>query len=162
MSPQNVQALALVHFSLAMLTVCLWLSEGVVELYAYLKKRPRAELFAVSAVHYWIDVLVEFPILIAVAVTGIWLAVAIPHLTTLHIVKILLFGGFALLAFPCPLNVVKRFRLVQNNGTEEEIEACTRNIVRYSGSALVLFFVPLTGIGFYFALQRFGGEVLAR
>jgi hypothetical protein len=66
-------------------------TEAVVEIYPF-KKREFAE--ATSAFHYWIDLLVELPLVLAVIATGIGLVYLSDQITRLHIVKI----GFGSLA----------------------------------------------------------------
>jgi hypothetical protein len=63
-------------------------TEAVVEICAY---RRRELAGAASRFHFWIDLLVELPVVVAVLGTGITVAFLVDHFTRLHLVKL----GFA-------------------------------------------------------------------
>lgn len=65
---------------------------------------------AAAATHYWIDVLIELPLIAGVLASGAGLAVRVWPLSTLHLIKI----GTALFALSlnlyCAAMVIKRYR----------------------------------------------------
>lgn len=98
--------LRLAHFGF----LCAWAGVLLVELVVEaLGSRREAQALATRA-HFWIDVLVELPIVAAVLATGVVLLLRVWPPTTLHIVK----TGSALVAIGvnlyCSLMVILRYR----------------------------------------------------
>jgi hypothetical protein len=85
-----MEPLHLTHLILISLWAGLVLGESVLELAAH----DQAGRRQAAAIHYWMDVLIELPLLLAVLATGAWLAWRAWPLTPLHLFKI----GAALVA----------------------------------------------------------------
>jgi hypothetical protein len=133
-----VEPLHLAHLILLSVWGGLVLAEGVVELRA----RRGPKLREAAELHYWMDVLIEAPLLAGIVGTGAVLAARAWPLTPLHWVKIVC----ALLAIGmnayCIVQVLRR-RRVEDIATLERLSAR----VRLSGlgipPALVALYVGL-------------------
>ncbi len=64
----------------------------------------------VARLHFWIDVLLELPIVTGVLVTGVWLTALAWPLTPLHVVKIVSALIAIFLNLYCIAGVVERYR----------------------------------------------------
>ncbi len=97
----------LLHLLLLGAWAGLLLAEGVVE---GLARGEEGGLRAAARIHYWMDLLIEAPLLAGVIATGIVLAVQAPVLTPTHWIKI----GAGLVAVGanayCVVVVVRRYR----------------------------------------------------
>lgn len=109
--------------------IALWggvvLTETVIELYPFKEKNLHN---SANTFHYYIDIFVETPILFAVLLTGLFLALQV-KLTALHYLKIF----FALIAitmnFTCIAIVIKRKKLQDKNADENILLRYTRYII---------------------------------
>lgn len=127
-------------------------TEAVVEVAPFLKRGLHP---AAIRLHYWIDLLVELPIVVAVIATGIALAVTTPNLTLLHAVKI----GCGALAVSinlfCIAVVVRRGRMLQGRREERALWSASRLVLACFATGL-LAAAGAAALGFRFALLRLG------
>jgi hypothetical protein len=118
-------------------------AEGVVEL----ASRTEDELRHAAKLHYWMDVLVEVPLLAAVLATGAVLAARAWPLSAIHWVKI----GAALVALGanlwCVAHVIARRRRM------DDLAALRRHGQRVRVSAVIG--VPFAAIALYVGLIHF-------
>ena len=127
-------------------------TEAVVELLPFRRRElhPAAIRF-----HFWIDLLVELPMVVAVIGTGIALSILIPTVTSLHVVKIVLGGAAVLVNLFCIAVVVRRGR-----GLGSDVDG--RSLWRDSRIVLLCFAIGLlcaagaAVLGFRFAFDRLG------
>ncbi len=81
-----INIVAVAHlFCIAALSGCM-AAEVVFEYYAMFFNRKLHH--SVIRIHYWIDILVELPLILCVLSTGIAMAYLVEKLTTPHIIKI--------------------------------------------------------------------------
>ena len=101
-------------------------TEAVVEVYAF-KKRELAG--AASRFHYWIDLLVELPIVLAVLGTGIAVACLVEHITRLHLVKLGFAGAAVGVNLFCIAVVLRRDRRRQAGAAPAELHSASRMVL---------------------------------
>jgi hypothetical protein len=150
MEAQPVNLLAMVH----LITLAMWggvvATEAVVEIYPFRRRElhPSAIRF-----HYWIDLLVELPLVVAVVVTGTALVVMIDDLTALHLVKI----GFGAVAVAvnlfCIGVVVRRGRRLVVDDDDGPLWRSSRIVLACFAVGLLCAAGAAT-LGFRFALER--------
>ncbi|MBI5480513.1 MAG: hypothetical protein HY906_16770 [Deltaproteobacteria bacterium] len=141
--------------------VALW--GGVVATEAVIELLPlrRRELHAPTIrQHYWIDLLVELPLILGVVASGAWLAVRVWPLSVTHLVKL----GCVLVPLAANLTcialVVRRKRRLDAGETEAELWRGTHRI--FASAAVGLPFALVgAGLGLWLASMRMAA-LLAR
>jgi NADH:ubiquinone oxidoreductase subunit 5 (subunit L)/multisubunit Na+/H+ antiporter MnhA subunit len=150
MEAQTLNLVAMIH----LMMLSLW--GGVVATEAVIEVMPfrRRELHpAAIRLHYWIDLLVELPLVLAVVVTGGLLLYLTDPLTPLHLVK-LGFGGAAIAVnFFCIAVVVRRGRRLEGLGDDTGLWKSSRVVLACFAVGL-LFATGAAVLGFRFALDR--------
>jgi hypothetical protein len=138
--------------------LCAWggvvATEAVVELSAY---RRREMLPSSVRLHYWIDLLVELPVIVGVIVTGLALTVLTWPLDGLHVVKLACVSVPIAANLYCIAKVVQRRNQLESDGDETKAWEATRRII---GSAAVGVPFALAGalLGIWMAFQRLGAK----
>ena len=101
-------------------------TEAVLEVYAFRKRELEG---AASRFHYWIDLLVELPVVLAVLGTGITVACLVDHITRLHVVKIA-FAGVAVGAnLFCIAVVLRRDRRRAGGADLTQLRSASRMVL---------------------------------
>lgn len=152
MEAQGFDVLAMVHLA----TLSLW--GGVVATEAVIEVSPfrRRELHAATIrFHYWIDLLVELPLVLAVIATGVVLFFLTDPLTPMHFVKIGLGGAAVAVNLFCIVVVVKRGRRLVDNADEEGLWRASRTVLACFVAGL-LCAAGAAVLGFRFAIERLG------
>jgi hypothetical protein len=125
-------------------------TEAVLELYPYRRKILHEHSIRY---HFWIDLLVELPLILAVLASGLTLAILAWPLSWLHFAKI----SFALIAITanltCIVFVLQRKKLLDNKASEAELLASTRRIVMCAVVGMP-FAALAAGAGFFLAYHR--------
>lgn len=138
-----------------LLFLALWggvvVTEAVIELWG----RSREDLLRPTVVfHYWIDLLVETPILLLVAGSGLYLLLSLDHLSWLHAVKV----SAAALALSangyCVAQVIGRYRALRAGADSARLLALTRRVFLSAVVGMPLAAVAI-GLGFFLTLRRF-------
>jgi hypothetical protein len=150
----TINIVAVIHLSLIMVFIGMYLAEAILELLAYLNPEDSTLHGGVIKLHFWIDLLVELPVMFGVIVTGIIMATLVDSLTTLHIIKICCVGMFLLIAVFCPLTVIKRYNMLKSGGSEESLRAASKRILNLAGVSMTLFFTSAFAIGLWLAYNR--------
>lgn len=115
----------MVHLILLSLWGGLVLTEAVIELYPYRNRQMHGSSITL---HYYIDILVETPLLLGVLITGIVLVFQV-HLVPLHYLLIAC-GLFALgMNFICVSQVIKRKTLQEQGQSDTILWQYTRYII---------------------------------
>ncbi|MBI3072060.1 MAG: hypothetical protein HYY84_08045 [Deltaproteobacteria bacterium] len=133
-----------------LIAICLWgglvLAEAVIEL----ASRSDDEIRSAARLHYFTDLIIEIPLLVAIVTTGAVLTLRVWPPTPLHIIKIA--AAFAAIAANavCVLFVVKRHQAAQANDVAR-VRVLHRR-VRWTGVG-VPFALAAAAIG----LARFSG-----
>jgi hypothetical protein len=134
--------------------LCLWggvvATESVMEILPLWKKEM---LKPVAIFHYYIDLFVELPIIMMVALTGLVTLLQM-EVGMLHVVKISA-GCAAIIAnLFCIWKVVERYRMLNQGASEEDLKGIHETIIK---SALVGFPLAMVaaGIGFWLASKAF-------
>jgi hypothetical protein len=152
MQTQIVDVLAMVHLIVLSLWGGVVATEAVVEVVPF--RRPELHAAAIRF-HYWIDLLVELPLVVAVIATGAALALSIDHLSGLHIIKIL-FGATAVTVnLFCILVVVRRGRHLDRGESGEPLWRASRIVLGCFAAGLLAAAAAAT-LGFRFAVERLG------
>jgi hypothetical protein len=125
----------------------LWGGLVAAEMVVELRSRTPEEMRHAAALHYWIDVLLELPLLAAVLVTGAVLVASAWPLTPLHWVKV----GAGLLAIAANLWCVGH--VLRRNRTASDAAALARHArwVRVTAA----FGLPFGAIALYLGLAYF-------
>ncbi len=146
--------LPMVHFAFLAAWVGIVATEGVIEL----APRFKRELHRPAMVfHYWIDLLVELPVILGIVSTGIALCFFIEKITALHIIKIALAGGAVACNLFCIFIVVKRQR-IPASATEEGAWRESRKILLSFAVGCPMAVGALL-IGIRLAVQRMAGTM---
>jgi hypothetical protein len=127
-------------------------TEAVIEIYPF-RTRDLAE--ATSRFHYWIDLLVELPLVVAVAATGITAACLTDHLTGTHIVKIASAGAAIAVNLFCIAVVLRRERQRRAGAPPERLRRASRIVLACFALGLACAAAAAT-LGFSLALTRLG------
>jgi hypothetical protein len=140
---------ALVH----LVVLALW--GGVVATEAVVEIAPfrRRELHpAAIRLHYWIDLLVELPLVLAVVASGTVLLVLADEITLLHLVKVGFGGAAVTVNLFCIGVVLNRARRLAD-AAEPALWRASRIVLLCFAVGLALAAVAAT-LGFRFALAR--------
>jgi hypothetical protein len=125
-------------------------TEAVIEIYGF---RRRDFAGAASRFHYWIDLLVELPVVLAVLGTGITVACLVDHITRLHLVKI----GFAGVAVGtnlfCIAVVLRRDRRQETGASPSHLRTASR-VVLVCFAVGLLFAAVAAVLGFSLGFSR--------
>ena len=148
-----IAVLSLLH----LICLCLWggvvLTEAVLEIYPF----RRRELHAYTVqLHYWIDLLVELPLIAGVTITGVLLAILVWPLSPLHLVKVVCACVAVGANLHCIYHVLSRRRALDGRGEEATLCGATRRIV-ISAVVGIPFAAAAVVIGFWLALHRLAG-----
>ena len=127
-------------------------TEAVIEVYPF-RKRDLAE--ATIRFHYWIDLLVELPLVLAVLATGIASVCLSDHITRLHVVKIAFAGAAIAVNLFCIAVVLRRDRQRLAGATSERLRRASRVVLACFAVGLLFAAVAAT-LGFSLALTRLG------
>jgi len=152
METQAPGVLAMVH----LIVLSLW--GGVVATEAVIEVTPfrRPELHAAAIrFHYWIDLLVELPLVLAVIATGVALALSIETLSGLHLIKILFGAAAVAVNLFCIAVVVRRGRRLEHGEAEEPLWRASKVVLACFAVGLLAAAGAAT-LGFRFALERVG------
>jgi hypothetical protein len=149
MEEQAVTIVRLGH----LMSLCLW--GGVVATEAVIEVLPfrRHELHpAAIRLHYWIDLLVELPLVIGVSVTGTTLLLLIQEVTTLHLVKVAFAAAAVLVNLFCIAVVLRRARHL-DRGAETKLWRASRVVLACFALGLACAAVAAT-LGFRLAFAH--------
>ena len=146
------QVLAMIHLVMLSLWGGVVATEAVIELYPF---RHREQHAATIRLHYWIDLLVEAPLVLAVAATGGLLLLSIDRITALHLVKVGFAGAAIAVNVFCIAVVVRRGRRLERGGEEASLWRSSRIVLACFAVGLGCAAVAAT-LGFRLALARLG------
>jgi hypothetical protein len=126
-------------------------TEAVIEIYPF----KRLELHpATIRMHYWIDLLVELPLVVAVLASGSALLWAVEDITRLHLVKVGFGSAAVLVNLSCIAVVVRRARRLKD-GPESRLWRASRFILLCFAVGLGCAAVAAV-LGFRLGLARLG------
>jgi hypothetical protein len=152
MEPRAFDLLAMLH----LISLSLWggvvATEAVIEVYPFRQKDLHA---AAIRFHYWIDLLVELPLVVAVVATGILLFLMVDPLTPLHWLKICLGGAAVAVNLFCIAVVVKRGRRLSRDRDDGPLWRASRTVLACFAVGLACA-AGAAALGFRFALERLG------
>jgi len=152
MDAQSFNLLAMMHLIMLSLWGGVVATEAVIEVYPFRQRELHA---ATIRFHYWIDLLVELPLVLAVIVTGGALFFLTDPLTPLHYVKIGFGGAAVAINLLCIVVVVKRGRRLEGAAEEERLWRASRTVLACFATGL-LCAGGAAFFGFRFALERLG------
>jgi hypothetical protein len=152
MDPQPIDALAMIHLIVLSLWGGVVATEAVIEVYPFRQRELHA---ATIRFHYWIDLLVELPLVLAVIGTGTTLVFLTDPLTPLHFVKIVFGGAAVVVNLFCIVVVVKRGRRLAGDADEERLWLASRTVLACFAVGL-LCAAGAAILGFRFAIERLG------
>ena len=152
METQPFNLLAMIHLMMLSLWGGVVATEVVIEVYPFRKRELHA---ATIRFHYWIDLLVELPLVLAVIATGVGLWVLTDPVTTLHLVKIGFGAAAVAVNLFCIVVVVKRGRRLAASAEEEGLWRASRTVLACFAAGL-LCAAGAAILGFRFVLERMG------
>ena len=124
--------------------------EAVIELYPY--RRREFQTHAIEY-HYWIDSLVELPLIVAVVVSGTVLAALAWPLDGLHLLKIGCASVAVIANLVCIGLVIARRRLMKSGASADELWRKTRGVVLCAVVGMPAAAVAV-GLGFWLGYHR--------
>jgi hypothetical protein len=143
-------AAALAH----LVALALW--GGVVATEAVIEAAPfrfRELHGATIRLHYWIDLLVELPLVLAVVATGVTLVVLRDGLTAAHVVKLGFAGAAVAVNLFCIAVVLRRARRHRSGAADASLWRASRAVLWCFAVGLACAAVAAT-LGFRFAILR--------
>lgn len=135
--------------------LALWCGVVITESVIELMGRRHDDLVRPTAIlHFWIDILIEAPIILMVAVSGLILLLSLDNLSRLHALKISC-GIMAICAnLYCISMVVRRYKLLQSGADTASLKAQT-NLVFLSAIVGMPIAIIAALLGFFLTWQRF-------
>lgn len=127
-------------------------TEAVIEVYPF---RHRDAHAATIRLHYWIDLLVEAPLVLAVVATGMASLLLVDPVTPLHLVKVCFAGAAVAVNVFCIAVVIRRGRRLDTRASDGQLWRMSRVVLACFVVGLVCAGVA-AAIGFSFALSRLG------
>jgi hypothetical protein len=141
---------------LHLMMLCLWggvvATEAVVEVAPFRQKDLHP---AAIRLHYWIDLMVELPLVLAVVATGTTLLFLTDPLTPLHWIKVGFGGAAVAINLFCIGVVVKRGRSFRRNADDASLWRSSRIVLACFATGL-LCAASAAFLGFRFAFERLG------
>ena len=103
--------------------------------------------------HFWIDVMVELPLVIGVVASGVTMAILVDRLSMLHITKIAIASCAMIGLGFCVKRVVRRNRMLEENLAEDSI---IRESWKMYVTALIIepLLIPILFLGFWLGYHR--------
>jgi hypothetical protein len=150
MQPTPSDVVHLVHLVVLSLWGGVVATEAVVEIAPF--RRPELHPATIH-LHYWIDLLVELPLVLAVVATGITLVVLADSLTARHVVKLAFAGGAVAVNLFCIGVVLRRARTLRVSGAQDRLWRDSRIVLACFAVGLACAAVAAT-VGFGLALAR--------
>jgi hypothetical protein len=145
-----VNLVSIVHLAL----LCLWggvvATESVIELYPY--RRSESHEHSIRF-HFWIDLLVELPLIAGVLISGTALVVLAWPLTWTHALKIACAAVAVSANLYCIILVIRRGKALAAQAPDPELRAATRRIIMCAVVGLP-FAAVAAGLGFFLAYHR--------
>jgi len=137
-----------------LVVLCLWggvvATESVLELYPYRRKVLHEHSIRY---HFWIDLLVELPLILVVLATGVTLAALAWPLSGKHVLMILCALIAVTANLVCIALVIRRKLVLDRGVPEPELWHATRNIVMCAVVGMPFAAVAAT-LGFWLAYHR--------
>jgi len=152
MESNALDVVAMVHLVVLSMWGGVVATEAVVELLPFRRRELHA---AAIRFHFWIDLLVELPVVLAVVGTGVALSVLVPTVTPLHVVKIVLGGAAVLVNLFCIAVVIRRGRGLARDVDDAVLWGDSRTVLRCFAIGL-LCAAGAAVLGFRFAVDRLG------
>ena len=146
----DTMTISLLHFGFIAFWGGVIAAEAVLELYPF-RNRDHHEQAIVS--HYWIDLLVELPIICGVVLTGILLVFLTWPPSALHWVKLACATGSVSANIVCIALVLRRKRLFISGAPEEKLWTDTRRIILSAKIGIPLG-ITAAGMGLWLSRLR--------
>jgi len=152
MESQPLEFLAMVHLIMLSLWGGVVVTEAVIEIYPF---RMRDLHAATIRFHYWIDLVVELPLVLAVVASGSVLLYLTDPVTPLHYAKVGLGAAAIAINLYCIAVVVRRGRQLDLLGDDQTLWRASRIVLACFAVGL-LCAAGAAVLGFRFALERLG------
>ena len=152
MENQGFNVLAMLHLIMLSMWGGVVATEAVIEVLPFRRRELHS---ATIRFHFWIDLLVELPLVLAVVATGAVLFFLTDEVTPLHFVKIGLGGAAVAVNLFCIVVVVKRGRRLQRDTDDGPLWRASRVVLACFAAGL-LCAAGAAVLGFRFALERLG------
>ena len=152
METQALNFLAMTHLIVLSMWGGVVATEAVIEIYPFRRRELHA---AAIRFHYWIDLLIELPLVLAVIATGTALLFVIEIVTPLHLVLIGFGGAAVAINLFCIVVVVKRGQQLERGADEEPLWRASRTVLACFATGL-LCAGGAAVLGFWLAFQRLG------
>ena len=147
-----VNLLTMVH----LMALSMWggvvATEAVIEVYSF-EKRELSE--ATSRFHYWIDLLVELPLVLAVVATGIGSLCLADHITRTHVVKVCFASVAVGINLFCIAVVLRRERKRAAGADAERLRRASQVVLACFATGLLCAALAAV-LGFSLGLARLG------
>jgi len=149
---QLAPVLPLIHLVVLSMWGGVVATEAVIEILPFRRRELHG---ATVRMHYWIDLLVELPLVLAVLVSGVTLLCTIEEVTGRHLVKVAFGGAAVLVNLACIVVVVRRAGSQRGGMTEQARWRASRFVL--ACFAVGLAFAAVAAVfGFQLGLARVG------
>lgn len=146
----QLDVLAMIHLIMLSLWGGVVATEAVIEVYPLRRRELHA---ATIRLHFWIDLLVELPLVLAVVATGATLLYLTDPITRLHLVKVGFAGAAVAVNVYCIAVVVRRARRFERSGDDGPLWRASRIVLACFAVGMLCAAVAAT-LGFRLAFAR--------
>jgi hypothetical protein len=148
----RIEILPMIHLIVLSLWGGVVATEAVIEIYPFRRSEMHA---ATIRLHYWIDLLVEGPLVVAVVATGALLLFRTDPVTPLHLVKVVFAGAAVAVNIFCIAVVVRRGSRLLRGVDDGQLWRASRVVLACFAVGLGCAAVAAT-LGFNLAMARLG------
>lgn len=152
METQGFNVLAMLHLIMLSMWGGVVATEAVIEVFPFQQRELHASTIRF---HYWIDLLVELPLVLGVIATGVVLFFLTDTVTPFHLVKIGLGGAAVAVNLFCIVVVVRRGKRLARHPDDPSLWHSSKTVLACFGLGLLCAAGAAT-LGFRFALERLG------
>jgi len=152
MESQALNVLVMAHLIVLSMWGGVVATEEVIEIYPFRRKELHA---ATIRFHYWIDLLVELPLVLAVVATGVSLVILTDPMTPLHFVKIGCGSAAVAVNIFCIAVVVRRGKKLERHPDDQSLWRSSKTVLICFAAGLLCAACAAV-LGFRFALDRLG------
>jgi len=152
METQGFNVLAMLHLIMLSMWGGVVATEAVIEVFPFRKRELHASTIRF---HYWIDLLVELPLVLGVIATGVVLFFLTDPVTPFHLIKIGLGGAAVAVNLFCIVVVVRRGKRLERHPDDPSLWRSSKAVLACFGLGLLCAAGAAT-LGFRFAVERLG------
>ncbi len=154
-SISTINILAALHLFIVGGVVTCGLIEIVFEYYALFFDKSLHH--SAIRIHYWVDIIVEIPLFVGVAITGTWMLFLLESISPLHLAKAGVAYIIVIGASVCFVETFRRKRLLDEGAPEEVLLASTKTMMVRNVAVIGVLTQFVLFAGLWLSYQRLRG-----